>query len=236
MKVYNLKENEMELRHELETIKDSVLPTGWTLWDKWFGGFQKGGLQFIAAPTGQGKTTLLLALAKRAVRQGYKVLYIGTEQPIVKLFEAIGPVDMDACRKESGDRFEDIIGDREYDVIIYDYLGAETAAYQDAQEWQIYRDQANWLSDYAIKNQVCILTAGQADTSILEKPLEALHSAKFVSFAKHIIDKVSSAVYIVRIQGKVYMSMIKNRYFSFVEDTPEICIDYARKEVMEAIL
>lgn len=233
MRKWNLQKDWDEIQTLSEKLKNAYLPTGWAPWDTWFGGFQKGTLQLVAAPTGHGKTTVLIGLAKKAVKQGYRVLYIGTEQVIEMLANVFGPINIDFVLKPEGVKLSDCIGEDQYDVILYDYLGAESAAYGNAQEWQIYRDQADYLSNFAIEHNACVLTAAQANIDIVEKKIEDIpNSGKNVSFAKHIVDKVSAAAYIVKKEEGVYMIMIKARYKP-MRTTPQVVyIDYKNKEVL----
>lgn len=189
----------------------------------------------MCAATGHGKTTVLIGLAKKAVKQGYRVLYIGTEQVVEMLAGTFGPINIDFVLKSEGVSLADCIGEDQYDIILYDYLGAESGANRSAQEWQIFRDQADYLSNFAIEHNACVLTAAQADISITDKKLtigEIPNSGKYVSFAKHIIDKVSAAAYIIKKDEATYMVMIKARYKP-MQTTPKVVfIDYVNKEVL----
>lgn len=232
---WNLKRDWDELQDMASKIANSYMPSSWSIWDEWFGGFQRGTLQLVCAPTGGGKTTVLIGLAKKAVRQGYKVLYIGTEQEISQLLSVYGPLELDFIRKNNEITLQECIGEDSYDLVIYDYLGAESGANTTAQEWQIYRDQANYLSDFAITNDVCILTAAQADSKIKDKnlaPEDIPNSPAYVSFSKHIVDKISAGVYIIPKGTETYAVMMKNRYKPMVTDPRKIYIDYEGKRVL----
>ena len=234
MRKWNLQKDWDEIQALLLKQQNNYLSSGWKIWDEWFGGFRKGTLQLIAAPTGHGKTTILTALAKKSASQGYRTLYIGTEQVIEMLASSFGPINVDFVLKTEGIQLSDCIGEDQYDVIIYDYLGAESAAYGNAQEWQVFRDQANYLSNFAIEHNACVLTAAQANTDITDKKMnigDISNSGKHVSFAKHIVDKISAGVYILRRDGLVYMIMMKNRYGLMITDPAIINIDYKNKEV-----
>lgn len=171
-------------------------------------------------------------MAKIAARKGYRVLFVGTEQPVEMLVPVFGGMDIDFVRKEEGVLLKDCIGDDEYDILIYDYLGAESGAGGSVAEWQVYRDQANYLSNLAIEKNICVLTAGQADIKITTiKPEEVPNSGYYVSSSKHIIDKISGGVYLLKNETGSYLVMIKNRYGMVETGAHKIKIDYKNKEV-----
>lgn len=239
MEKYNAMKDWDIAQEKLKSLGERKLPTGWSVWDDWFGGFVKGTLQLVAAPTGHGKTTFLLAMAKKAVRQGYKVLYIGTEQPAEIIIARLGePLDIDVCYKVSNDTLSDCIGDDTYDIIIYDYLGAEASAIVGKEEWRVLRDQADELSNYAIERNTCILTAAQADVGALamkpgSSPNDCIpNNGSAVSFAKHIVDKISAGAYLVKLyEGCVAMKVMKNRYGKSDDNVRLIRLDYENTEV-----
>lgn len=175
-------------------------------------------------------------MAKLAVKQGYKVLLIGSEQPAEMIYPTLKGYDIDFVRKEETFTILDCIGEDSYDIVIYDYLGAESGANRDNfAEWQLYRDQANYLSELAISRNICVLTAGQADYKIFDAKtvMDIPHNASLVSNAKQIINKVSAAVYLLRKDDATWMVMIKNRY-GVMETTPkQIYLNYKDKEVLD---
>lgn len=231
---WNFKRDREELQELKKQRGDSYYTSGWRLWDEWFGGFQKGTLQLICAPTGGGKTTVLIALAKKAERLGYKVLYIGVEQDPLAIDDFLSNADIDFVWKNEC-TLQECIGDDSYDLVIYDYLGAESGANTSAQEWQVFRDQANYLSNFAIANNICILTAAQADHKIKDKNLtieDIPNSPAFVSFSKHIVDKISAGIYIIPQGTETHAVMMKNRYKPMVTEPKQILINYQSKEVL----
>lgn len=59
---------------------EDCFSSGFTIWDRQLqGGFRKGELCVILAPTGVGKTTILLNLAANLLRQDYRVVYIALD-------------------------------------------------------------------------------------------------------------------------------------------------------------
>ena len=236
-RVYNCIRDAAELRQLVEDRKASYMPTGWRIWDNWFGGFQRGTIQVIAAPTGHGKTTMLIAMAKLAARKHYRILYIGTEQEEDDIFQYFDDkYDIDIVRKHSMDTWPDVIGDAEYDLIIYDYFAADSMHGEG--EWGTLIHDMNTLADYAIDHHLCILTAMQADNSITRNPKEEwLHEGGYLSFSKHVTDKMWAGVYIRQINDdilndNVMISMFKVRNKPKDDTSRTFKMDYRSKEII----
>lgn len=231
IKFINFKRDWNELCEQKKKLGDSYLLTGLTDWDNCFGGLRRGGVSLIAAPSGHGKTTFLLGMSKILVSKSYKVLYIGTEQTAIQLMDSVGRIDIDFVLKDEV-LLEDIFCDIEpnyYDVVIYDYLGAESGANTDKSEWQEYRDQCGALSSLAIKYNFALLTACQADPSLLDEPNPASKSSKFISYAKHIQDKLDVGIYMWKNKSVTEWCMFKNRYHEKTETKYIMYLDYENK-------
>lgn len=71
------RERLMKRRENPEEV--SGLPIGWKQWDKVTQGFANNDLAVFVAPSGVGKSTLLLNFAERLIQTGLKGLYIDTE-------------------------------------------------------------------------------------------------------------------------------------------------------------
>ena len=213
---YNFKRDAELLKDMKEQLGTQTIKSDIAIWDEWFGGFQKGCLQIICAATGHGKTTFLIAMAKQAVKAGLKVLYIGSEQPAMILQEVMEGYDIDFVLN---------------DLIIYDYLGAESGANGKAQEWQVFRDDADFLSNLAVRTNSCILVGCQGTDDLNNiKSFDEVKGSKYVAFAKQIMNKVSSGAYLIRKDNVPYLKMIKNRYGEFKPETMKLLgLDYKRK-------
>ena len=228
---YNFKRDAELLEKMRKEMGMQVFPSDNAIWDDWFGGFQKGCLQIICAATGHGKTTFLIAMAKNAVNANLKVLYIGSEQPAMILQEVMEGYDIDFVLKD-GSSMEECIGEDKYDLIIYDYLGAESGANGKAQEWQVFRDDADYLSNLALRTNSCILVGCQGTDDLNNvKDFSEIKGSKYVAFAKQIMNKVSSGAYLNRKESKSYLKMIKNRYGEFKPETMQLIgLNYATKK------
>lgn len=228
---YNFKRDAELLKDMKEQLGTQTIKSDIAIWDEWFGGFQKGCLQIVCAATGHGKTTFLIAMAKQAVEAGLKVLYIGSEQPAMILQEVMEGYDIDFVLKD-GYCMEECIGEEKYDLIIYDYLGAESGANGKAQEWQVFRDDADFLSNLAVRTNSCILVGCQGTDDLNNiKSFDEVKGSKYVAFAKQIMNKVSSGAYLIRKDNVPYLKMIKNRYGEFKPETMKLLgLDYKTKK------
>lgn len=241
--LYELDNPEHMERLAEEKAQDNAnkTPIGWNIWDKWFGGVKRGELQIIAAPTGQGKTTLLIAMMKRAARTGLKVLYIGVEQKISRFYEQVAGLPVIMIRKTEDMPMEELLAVTKElydpDLVVYDYLGAESGVgIVGAQEWQVFRDYANKLSEYAIQNNIAILTACQAKNELLiDWNTDKVHTSKYLSYSTSIATKVCAGVYLIKTGNyTAQLKMFKNRDGVFTNELACINLDYKLKEVYDS--
>lgn len=201
----------------LTNFNSNIIPTTWEAWDTLFGGFKRGGLQLICAQTNTGKTSLLIAMAKLAVKANLRTLYVCREEAWYEIARYFADSNQHFSDKLTIAQYED--GDLQakgiqgsYDVIFYDYLGADSyAATDNKAEWQVLRDAADALHRYAATHNTAIVTACQANVG-LDKVIGQCHDASYVSYSTKIMAKVDDAVYMARNEaGSLVMWQIKCR-------------------------
>ena len=196
--------NAMKLKEARDKLEANKLQTGIWAIDKAFTALVKGGVYAFCAGTGVGKTTLLLATAKKMAADGKKVLYITTEMSLVQLSYWLPEVETNLWIGTSDELEQDL---SEYDVIVYDYLGADLA------DWDDLVDQAETLANVAIEYNIIVFTALQARPEIYDNTKEEnLSTNMFVAFSKGMINKMSGAAYIVKKNNQLYLYVMKNRY------------------------
>lgn len=188
-------------------------------------------LHILSAPTGVGKTTMLLlimlSMAKKYPKE--KFLYIGFEQSQREIFmklycynnkhpyerfrigvlpksrdyipDNIGFVYGDA----PGFRLDSIIKkakDEGYKFIFYDYIGAVLDPTCD-KEWVALENEARKLKNYAIDNDMFILAATQTNNDIEELEKEPkLYNQRFIANSKGIARKADVCMILTRCINK----------------------------------
>lgn len=228
--IINLGTDTLEYRKEkLAELDRNTIKIGVPVIDRAFGSLVRGGLYAFCAGTAVGKTTLLLATAKALAANGNKVLYITTEMSLVQLCRWLPDIEPNLYIGTS-DELTRI--DNDYDVICYDYLGAEPRP-QDGNksEWQALRDEAHDLADLAIRTNCIIFTGLQANHEINKLDKDLLRTPHYVAFGKSIINKVSGAAYIVREGTALNLYVMKNRFNQCNTEVIDLnyYLDYATK-------
>lgn len=190
-----------------------------------------GSVYMFAACRGVGKTTLLLGLAKKLAAH-HKVLFVTTEQSIEQIGPFLGPVNDNFYFAESLNDFtEDFLSTYEY--VCYDYLGAET---NELDDWNGLVQTCNRLAEYAKQTNSVIFTAAQADDKLTEeynnnRKSELLQTGIFVSFAKHMSNKIAGGAYLLK-DGTLIN--FKNRY-GVTGSHSIIELDYSTKTLQAPI-
>ena len=102
--------------------------TGIKAIDDIFGYLVVGSTYMISATTGVGKSSFLLATAKKLAEKK-KVLYITIEQSMDQLSQVIDAnTNLDYYEMESWKDWTEVVdinNDKHYDYVIFDYLGAD---------------------------------------------------------------------------------------------------------------
>ena len=105
--------------------------TGIKAIDDIFGYLVAGSTYMISATTGVGKSSFLLATAKKLAEKK-KVLYITIEQSMDQLSQVIDAnTNLDYYEMESWKDWKEVIeinNKKHYDYVIFDYLGADCVA------------------------------------------------------------------------------------------------------------
>lgn len=188
-------------------------------------------LHILSAPTGIGKTTMLLlvmlSMAKKYPKE--KFLYIGFEQSsreiFMKLYCYTNKHPYKSLRKgimpkfgkyipdnisfvygdAPGFNLKLIIADAKKDgikFIFYDYIGATLDSTND-KEWVSLENEAGRLKNYAIDNDMFILAATQTNNDIetLEKEPN-VYNQKFIANSKGIARKADVCMILTRCINK----------------------------------
>lgn len=234
-KVWNLNYDFLEIEELVKTREASFIKTGVYWWDSSFNGLQRGAIQLVAAPTGRGKTSFLLAMARKLIDQGLKVIYVGTEQTVEDMYLSVGPLNLYYTLLPYGTfintEMVDYFKEKKFDVVIYDYLGGNGNINPALSDWRDLMEQVALLDAFAKENQVAILTAIQADDSInLIGAKDVPDTGQYISFSKHILDKVTVACYLIK-EGEslAYLKCIKNRYGRKPDKLMELHLNYRTK-------
>ena len=196
-------------------------------------GLRKGSIYLVAASTGIGKTSFLIATAKQLIEQGKKVAYISVEMAAEDLLEYLLGYDIFVYEwesdKDNWKEFEDIMEKRNFDIVLYDYIGAEG----NIGEWDKLVDFTTGLTHLAITYNIPVLTACQATVEIKKvknnDPL--LTTTNFISFSKNIANKIASGIYIVpsNTSNQFYLYNFKNRYGIRPDHEIKVYLDRAKK-------
>lgn len=110
-----LNDNAKDLFHDLiySTDNSDLIKTGFDVFDKISGGFDRGGLVTIGAPSGCGKSTVSTQLAINFARQGYKVVLVPLEMSKKemgnRILANIGNMELSKIRQHKLDEREKIL-------------------------------------------------------------------------------------------------------------------------------
>lgn len=208
MEIVRLTKDTLEMRRELlENFEAIKLTTGIKGIDLAFNYLVKGSIYAVASATGVGKTTFLLATAKEMARGGSKVLYLSIEMNLEQLIPYLPDEEPNLDVAEFDGKSWDELKDTNYDIICYDYLGANL------NDWDELIKEANSLAEFAKQQNIIIFTALQAKPEIGDVlKEEELHTNVYVAFSKGMINKIAGAAYLVRRNQKLYLYVMKNRY------------------------
>lgn len=189
-----------------------------------------GDLYMISAPTGIGKTTFLLATAKRFCEKT-KILYATTEESDISIIHKyLNPW------KECYSNFHLIESDdwktiveyaKEYDIhyIFYDYLGSTGDI-----EWKEMKNDTVDLARYAKDNKWLLFVAAQADEKLKDKNADR-HSVGYISFSHHTADKAAGGLYLCPENGRINAYVFKYRHTAWQKKPiPVPDLDYHYKE------
>lgn len=216
---------------EVGDIKKQAVPTKVEFIDSQCYGLLRSRIILLCAPSGHGKSTVMVALAKSVASDTNKVLYITVEQEPNEMLVRVGTpnanmyitrIKSTADIKCQWDDIKDYVKKNNISFIFYDYIGA-TGISDNAVSEMV--NEMNSLSDYAIDTKCGIITACQASLDLIEyytankdktKPKDYLYTSKFIAFSKHIADKASAAFYIIKDNVEkdwIHVFCFKNRCF-----------------------
>lgn len=109
-------DNAKDLIHDLIYGEDegNIIPTGFAVFDKISGGFDRGGLVTLGAPSGCGKSTLAAQLCINWARMGYKVVLVPLEmsksEMMNRILANVGNMELSKIRqKRLDDREKDLL-------------------------------------------------------------------------------------------------------------------------------
>lgn len=201
----------------IEEFGANRVESGIEVIDNAFDGLYKGSLYAVCAARGVGKSTFLLASAKKVAEKEIKTLYLTVEQSYSQLSSYLPKVSefLDIYEfngeAKTWEEIKKVIQEYGYEYVFFDYIGANLT------NWDDLVREANMLAEVAKELGIIIFTASQADDALFEEfnnnPKSAkLNTGCFVSFSKHIMDKVAGGAYLVRANGTTYMYCFKNRY------------------------
>lgn len=234
---------------EIGDLINQAIPTGITFIDDQAHGILRGRITLFCSPTGHGKSTALMALAKRMAEKGENVLYITIEQELNEMMVRLGkPYDhivitRMTCKdvEKQWQEIKNVVKELHISVICYDYVGA-TGVSDNAVADLV--NEMNSLSDYAIDTKCAIITACQANPEIFEviypsnknkeTNITLLFTNKYIAFSKHLADKIALGFYLIKDKDdknfvKVYC--FKNRCFEHkCIAHNKVFLDYQRVE------
>ena len=197
------------------------------------GGVYKGSLYCITACRGVGKTTFLLAMAKK-LSQTMKVLYVSYEQEYYQLASFLPDINENLIiisgEPISGKQLIEVINEYNIEAVCYDYIGATLSG-----DWDDLVREADQLANVAKETKVLFFTAAQADDELFNtyknnKNDPILHTGRYLSFSKHMADKFAGAAYLLK-DGTLIC--YKNRYGRFTENNYVLNMNYETKDFIE---
>lgn len=238
MEPFVCSKDNIEKRKELvEEWQNKAFKTGIKGLDEAFGGnLYTSSLWLICAGTGVGKTTALLATAKKMVREGKKVAYISIEMSYIQILKFcqdsldglyIYEMESMADWKEFKKECEKI----KFDAVFYDYLGSQG----DLGEWDKLIDFSAGLAKIAIQYDIPVFTACQATVELTDEarrnPSSSnLFGLNYIAYSKGIANKVAGGIYIVNIGGKLSAYNFKCRYNNKPDKSYELNLNFKTKE------
>ncbi len=189
----------------LEIEKRRIKKTGIPSLDYIFPDLYLGAFYLVVAPTNTGKSSFLLATAKKFAEQS-KVIFWTTEEDIQDLRPYLINMRLNGQLKiitsQTLDEVEREIEDFKADYLFYDYLGSVCEA-----EYKELFKASTQLQQLAIKKRILIFAAAQADNSILDVPDDdpsLYRGTKYISFGKAMGNKVKGCFYMRQIGNKLY--------------------------------
>lgn len=191
--------------------------TGIKALDEIFGYLIPGSTYMICAGTGVGKSSFLLATAKK-IALNKKVLYVTIEQNDEQLADVLpkNNSNLGFYEMEVWNEWKDIEilnQEKNYDYIIFDYLGADCV-----EEWDELINKSGELANMAKKNNWIIITACQAKPEIIEEFKNDQFSLKlftpmYIAYSKGMAAKIAGGVYLIKQKDSIfYLYNFKNRY------------------------
>lgn len=200
-------ENKAELKRLHEELIGNRIETGISFLQNIFpDNLNREGFYLFCAGTGQGKTSLLLALAKELAKRNFKVLFITIEQSLPSLEDVLDVNDnfyySIVDETHTGTIADLISNDEPFDFILYDYIASEVGNGTDL-KWDALTNMAGLLSQYAIRHHAALITAAQADCKLQaayrKDPAQLFETVEYISFAKHMVDKITGGAYLIPI-------------------------------------
>ena len=239
-KFFCKKDNIEERKNLIKNWENKAFKTGIKGLDEAFGGnLYTGSLWLICAGTGVGKTTALLATAKKMVREGKKVAYISIEMSLVQILKFC-PDDLNGLylyEMESmaqWKEFEKECEEKRFDAVFYDYLGSQG----DLGEWDKLIDFSARLSKIAIKYDIPVFTACQATVELTSEVRRNPNSTNlfglsYIAYSKGIANKVAGGIYIVNDGNSLWAYNFKCRYNTKPTDRYELKLNFKTKEWLD---
>lgn len=231
------KDNIEERKNLIKNWENKAFKTGIKGLDEAFGGnLYTGSLWLICAGTGVGKTTALLATAKKMVREGKKVAYITIEMSYIQILKFcqdsldglyIYEMESMADWKEFEKECEKI----KFDAVFYDYLGAQG----DLGEWDKMIDFSAGLAKIAIQYDIPVFTACQATIELTDEARRNPNSSNlfglnYIAYSKGMANKVAGGIYIVNDGSNLFAYNFKCRYNIKPTDRYELKLNFKTKE------
>lgn len=234
------KDNVEERKNLIKNWDSKAFKTGIKGLDEAFGGnLYSGSLWLICAGTGVGKTTTLLATAKKMAREGKKIAYISIEMSLVQILKYC-PDNLDGLylyTMESiidWDEFKKECQEIRFDAIFYDYLGAQG----NLGEWDQMIDFTAGLSSLAIKYDIPVFTACQATVELTDEvrrnpKSNNLFGINYIAYSKGVANKVAGGIYIVNDGSSLLAYNFKCRYDIKPTISYKLNLDFKTKEWLD---
>lgn len=236
------KDNVDKRKELVKEWQNKAFKTGVKGLDEAFGGnLYTGSLWLICAGTGVGKTTALLATAKKMVRDGKKVAYITIEMSLIQILkfceddlDGLYLYEMESIK--DWQEFKKECEEKKFDVVFYDYLGAQG----NVGKWDEMIDFAAELGLLAIKYDIPIFTACQAtkDINVVAKKNpddSSLFGIDYISFSTGMANKIAGGIYIVNNNG-IWAYNLKCRYDMKPNKKIRLDLDFKTKEWRDEII
>lgn len=144
-------------------------PTGWSFFDEWTLGLQRGELAVLVAPTGQGKTYLMCRMAVGAYALGWNPIIISFEPTIKSIYSRLDSIvaRVNPKRYRTGQltdeeyqqylRRMDFLKTHDRPFVIIKPINNSVAAiveaiheyrYRTDEQWVVFIDQMSWMSSH----------------------------------------------------------------------------------------